>query len=240
MLAEPVAVKRCLELGDKVNIKETVVKGGYPFDKRTKEYTWYLAHYFCLFDYYKSFGILMKADLDIYVKDSFGRTPLHYAANKLHPKIVVLLILAGANVDSLDMYGSTPLHYAAKAFNTYGGKPGVIRVLLYAGADPNVENTQGKTPVYYLNKKIDHNTPSYPCDEYKQNAQKWLDAFKTSKRSLNPIKYRAVPTLFQLAADVILNTPRLTHNLEYRKKLPEAISLQIEERAFERFIPRPG
>ena len=64
-------------------------------------------------------------------KDSHGRTPLSYAAQKGHETVVKLLLQTGkVDVDSKDEDGRTPLSYAVE-----GGHEAVVRLLLDSGAD---------------------------------------------------------------------------------------------------------
>nr|WP_246168641.1 ankyrin repeat domain-containing protein [Wolbachia endosymbiont of Ctenocephalides felis wCfeT] len=46
---------------------------------------------------------------NIYAKDKYGSTPLHFAAEKGNKEIVELLIKAGADVSAKDYLGTTPL-----------------------------------------------------------------------------------------------------------------------------------
>jgi len=64
-------------------------------------------------------------------KDSHGRMPLSYAAQKGHETVVKLLLQTGkVDVDSKDEDGRTPLSYAVE-----GGHEAVVRLLLDSGAD---------------------------------------------------------------------------------------------------------
>ena len=77
--------------------------------------------------------MLLGAGVNVNSRDSFKRTPLHYAAqyNK-KPSVIKILLDAGANIEATDKLSSTPLHNAAE----YGVCENV-RVLLGAGAKVN-------------------------------------------------------------------------------------------------------
>jgi hypothetical protein len=74
--------------------------------------------------------LLFEANADIGSKDSYGQTPLSWAAENGHEVVDKLLLEAKANVESKDMYGQTPLSWAAK--NRYEA---VVKLLLEAKAD---------------------------------------------------------------------------------------------------------
>lgn len=63
--------------------------------------------------------------------DAEGRTPLHWACRRNHPKIVALLLQNGANPDPEDGRGIKPIHEAAK--KNYAA---IVKMLLEAGVDP--------------------------------------------------------------------------------------------------------
>ena len=67
--------------------------------------------------------------------DIFGRTPLHQAAAKGDPEIILLLIKYGADVDSQTISGETPLMKAIAFFQVEATK-----ILLRFGANPNMIN----------------------------------------------------------------------------------------------------
>ena len=69
------------------------------------------------------------------IPDIFGRTPLHQAAAKGNPEIILILIKYGANVNSQTISGETPLMKAIAFFQVEATK-----ILLRFGADPNMIN----------------------------------------------------------------------------------------------------
>ena len=71
-----------------------------------------------------------------------GMTPLHYASDEGHTKVVELLIANGADVNAKNDNGWTPLHLAAY----WGGKE-IVELLIAAGADVNAKNDNGNTPL---------------------------------------------------------------------------------------------
>ena len=86
-------------------------------------------------------------DLGVNVNGTeYGETPLHYAAFSANPKVVSVLLKAGAQVDAKSTStGGTALHSAA-GFNE---NPEVISLLLRAGADPDLRDDDGKTALDY-------------------------------------------------------------------------------------------
>jgi ankyrin repeat protein len=72
-------------------------------------------------------------------RNVFGRTALHYLAERGRPlEQVELLLAAGADPNALDPFGYAPLHDAA-----LGDDVGIIEVLLDAGADPGARVARG-------------------------------------------------------------------------------------------------
>ncbi len=86
--------------------------------------------------------LLIRRGADIQVKDAFGRTPLHRAAEAGRTEVVQLLIDKGADVNARDGVNNTPLHGAAE----YGVK-GVVEILIENNADLNVANMDHRTPL---------------------------------------------------------------------------------------------
>jgi uncharacterized protein len=71
-----------------------------------------------------------------------GWTPLHYAASGPEPKVVVLLLDKGADINAPSPNRSTPLMMAAR----YGSESNA-HVLLARGADPRLRNDLGLSAV---------------------------------------------------------------------------------------------
>ena len=65
------------------------------------------------------------------------------AARRGHPKIVKLLIEAGAKVDTVDAQKKTALMYAADGYD----EGETIMALLEFGADPNLKDAEGQLAI---------------------------------------------------------------------------------------------
>ncbi|MDE2871254.1 MAG: ankyrin repeat domain-containing protein [Gemmatimonadota bacterium] len=97
-------------------------------------------------------SVLVEAGTDVHVRDRFGYTPLHEAAEFGTPAAVRALLQAGADPHargrelgpSFDSRGNrTPLHRAASNPN-----PDVAALLLAAGAHVNAPSLWGGTPLH--------------------------------------------------------------------------------------------
>ncbi len=94
--------------------------------------------------------ILVEAGIDITQTDSYGRTPLHYAAGATGTAdldTIVLLVKKGADIHKKDKEGATPLLYAAKAANL-----ACVKQLVAYGASLSIRGPYGK-PIYELADK---------------------------------------------------------------------------------------
>ena len=83
------------------------------------------------------------------VTDSWGRAPLHLAAEHGSLDLVLLLIDYGDQIDvnMRDMRGRTPLHEAADR-----GFTEVAKFLMRCGADVNIQDNDGNTPLHYASR----------------------------------------------------------------------------------------
>ncbi|MDB4797386.1 ankyrin repeat domain-containing protein, partial [bacterium] len=84
----------------------------------------------------------LEEGANVNVKDKWGQTLLHHAANEDRKEIVELLIAAGADVKAKDEDGVTPLHFTAA-----NRRKEVAELLIVKGANVNAENDDGDTPV---------------------------------------------------------------------------------------------
>jgi ankyrin repeat protein len=75
-------------------------------------------------------------------KDSYGRTPLSWAAERGHEAVVKLLLEDGAELESKDEDGQTPLSWAASK-----GHEAVVKLLLEKGAELESKSKYGQTPL---------------------------------------------------------------------------------------------
>jgi ankyrin repeat protein len=149
--------------------------------------------------------ILNQYKIDINVRDSLGRTPLHYvflSESHFSSEMIDILIDAGADVNAVTerrlnalpesgINKQTPLHYAARSRNAFN-----LKKLL--SLDVNAASTKGKDPVLcevseiedcssrvFLNRKADifavdedGNTPLHAafCNENKEIIEALLEA----------------------------------------------------------------
>ncbi|KAF5195825.1 Acyl-coa-binding domain-containing protein [Thalictrum thalictroides] len=75
------------------------------------------------------------------LKDSEGRTPLHWAVDRGHSNIVELLLSKNADVNAKDNEGQTPLHYAAMC-----DRDDIAELLVKGNADRDVKDNEGNSP----------------------------------------------------------------------------------------------
>ena len=88
--------------------------------------------------------VLLEGGYDLDSKDSYGRTPLSYAARNGHEAVVRLLLENGAKLETKSNNSQTPLSYAAE-----NGHEAVVRLLLENGAELETKNNDGQTPLSY-------------------------------------------------------------------------------------------
>ncbi|XP_053132669.1 histone-lysine N-methyltransferase EHMT1-like [Hemicordylus capensis] len=76
-------------------------------------------------------------------QDTSGRTPLFWATEYRHERLVELLLSHGADVAARDHQGNLCLHWAA-----FVGSAPIARRLLESGSDVNGQNHQGDSPLH--------------------------------------------------------------------------------------------
>jgi ankyrin repeat protein/serine/threonine protein kinase len=117
-----------LAAGAKINIKEDNARNG-------KDRT--LLHNAAQIGFKELVQQLINNGANVVVRDSYQRTPLHYAATK---EVAALLML---HINARDKYGNTPLHLAIG-----DNRPETVSFLIANGAKVNVENKKGYTPLH--------------------------------------------------------------------------------------------
>ena len=84
-------------------------------------------------------------NIDVNLKDTVGRTPLHIAAEKGNIDVAMFLIENGANVNVADANGNMPLVFIINKT----GNPKVTQRFLEKGASVNAQNRTGETALMY-------------------------------------------------------------------------------------------
>lgn len=88
-------------------------------------------------------SFLISTGADAHASDDKGETPLFGAAQS-SPKIVQMLLKAGANINKKNREGKTILHELA-----YYGEQNASQFVISCGADVNAEDNNGMTPLHY-------------------------------------------------------------------------------------------
>ncbi|PON81239.1 Notch [Trema orientale] len=83
----------------------------------------------------------IESGVPVNLKDSEGRTPLHWAVDRGHLNMSELLVSRNADVNAKDNEGQTPLHYAAMC-----EREAIAEYLVKQDADLNVKDNDGNTP----------------------------------------------------------------------------------------------
>lgn len=83
----------------------------------------------------------IESGVSVDLKDSEGRTPLHWAVDRGHLNMAELLVSKNANVNAKDNDGQTALHYAVMC-----DREGVAEYLVKQNADTGAKDNDGSSP----------------------------------------------------------------------------------------------
>lgn len=83
---------------------------------------------------------LLAAGVEVNVRDTEGRTPLHWAVDRGHLNAVEVLAKANADMNAKDNEGQTALHYAAIC-----EREDIAELLVKHHADPQIKDEDGNT-----------------------------------------------------------------------------------------------
>lgn len=101
-------------------------------------------HLAAYFGIYKAANTLIRHRHSLDLRDSYGRTPLSYAAENGHKAVVELLLENSAELEVSDEDSWTPLLYAAA-----NGQEAVVKLLLENSAELEAKDNVGRTPLLY-------------------------------------------------------------------------------------------
>lgn len=80
-------------------------------------------------------------NVSVNLRDSEGRTPLHWSVDRGHFNVAEILLHRNADVNAKDNEGQTPLHYAAVC-----EREAVAELLIKHNADPDTKDIDGNSP----------------------------------------------------------------------------------------------
>ena len=95
-----------------------------------------------LLDDHEALQAFLKEGQDVNMKDSEGRTALHFACGYGEMKCAEILVKEGSDVNATDKNKNTPLHYAAGY-----GRVDLVELLVEGGASVTLVNNDGKSPL---------------------------------------------------------------------------------------------
>ncbi|XP_052173431.1 acyl-CoA-binding domain-containing protein 1 isoform X2 [Diospyros lotus] len=93
----------------------------------------------------------IESGVSVNLKDSEGRTPLHWAVDRGHLDITELLVSKNADVNAKDNEGQGPLHYAAVC-----EREAIAEFLVKQNANTDLKDSDGNTPLDLCDK-------NWPC-----------------------------------------------------------------------------
>lgn len=84
----------------------------------------------------------VESGVSVDLKDSEGRTPLHWAVDRGHINMTEMLVSRNADVNAKDNEGQTPLHYAATC-----EREDIAKYLVKHSADRDMKDIDGNSPL---------------------------------------------------------------------------------------------
>ncbi len=102
--------------------------------------------------------LLIDSGADIHVRDVFGYTPLHTAANE---RIIRKLVEAGADINATNFEGMTPVMSKALRYSECDPPYRWMRLLYELGADISLRSDDGKTVLHYAVMSYDKEKVRY-------------------------------------------------------------------------------
>ncbi|KAL2550807.1 Acyl-CoA-binding domain-containing protein 1 [Forsythia ovata] len=83
----------------------------------------------------------IESGVPVNLKDSEGRTPLHWAVDRGHVNVIELILNNNADLNAKDNEGQTPLHYAALC-----ERAAIAELLVKHNADIEMKDNDGNSP----------------------------------------------------------------------------------------------
>ena len=112
-------------------------------------------HYACMYRMYRVIKMLINKNVNVNIKNVYGKTALHYACEYGMLEEIEALYKNGADLNVSDIDGNTPLHVACNLYNM-----NVVKFLVERGVDVNAINNIENTPLHQLCQTISNYTHS--------------------------------------------------------------------------------